>query len=487
MDLKQPISTIQISHVHHAGGVISREAKIAQIEQCLSQKEVNLWQLREHCLTPGGLITSELRRRSWHKLVGIDLDDLNRSAQEQNPSKMATVTINEDPDCVATADTCTTPSPESGDIPSNKLEKSLSNDKELISRDVGRAVYFRYPITEATRGRNSGDEKGEYIESGQSMLTKIILSTISSKVSPTQHEGRLNYYQGFHDVASVVFVNMSREPQLASAILGRIAQSHLRDAMKEDFSDVSALLEIVFYPLLQRIDEKLHDYLILRELGPTVFLTWMITLFSHDIHDSEIASRFFDAIIASHPLMPLYLTLAILTHPLNRQQLFSTSSSEAAMLQVVATGLLSNIDSDFISTLDGFTCQEMIDNALAYMKRVPPESLLTLSKKYDLGQSEILMERCKSLILFEPPKAWALSNNYMHYKDRINEKSRGKGEITLSISAPKEFPNARIATGVTSIMYNENEKPYNGFGESIVKLFGYFAQTCTARSTTMCQ
>lgn len=354
----QPLSTIQISHVN--AGAISREAKIEQIELCLSQKEVNLWQLRELCLTPGGLITSELRRKSWHKLLGINPDEV----KENEFTKPVMITGNEDPDSVATAATCTTP--ESDDVSSNELEKSLSKDKELISRDVGRAVYFRYPITAATRGRNSGDEKVEYIESGQSMLTKIILSTISS-IASSRNDERLNYYQGFHDVASVIFVNMSRELKLASAILERIAQSHLRDAMKEDFSDVSALLEIVFYPLLQRIDERLHDYLILRELGPTVFLTWIITLFSHDIHDAEIASRFFDAIIASHPLMPLYLAVAILTHPNSRQQLFNTSSSEAAMLHVVATGLLSNIDNDFISTLDGFTCQEIIDNALGYM------------------------------------------------------------------------------------------------------------------------
>ena len=344
MKPNQPLSNIEISY--QSADIISRETKIEQIEQCLSQKEVNLWQLRELCLTPGGLITSELRRKSWHKLVGID-SDLNKVTCEKTGDE-------KDPNSVTTNNNS-----------SNELEDALANDKELISRDVGRAVYFRYPITEATRGRNSGDEKDEYIESGQSMLTKIILSTISSSVSSGKE--RLNYFQGFHDVASVIFVNMAREPQLGSAILERIAQSHLRDAMKEDFSDVSALLEVVFYPLLQKIDEKLHDYLILRELGPTVFLTWMITLFSHDIHDSEIASRFFDAIIVSHPLMPLYLTVAILTHPNNRQQIFNTSSSEAAMLQVVATGLLSNIDSDFISTLDGFTCQEMINEALGFM------------------------------------------------------------------------------------------------------------------------
>ena len=160
---------------------------------------------------------------------------------------------------------------------------------------------------------------------------------------------------------------MPREPELACAILQRIAQSHLRDTMMEDFSYVSALLEIVFYPLLQVIDEELHDYLILRELGPTAFLTWMITLFSHDIHDQEIASRMFDAIIASHPLMSLYLMIAALTHPKNRQLLFDANKNEVAMLQVVATGLMSELVDDFVSTHDGLSVQDIIDYALTFM------------------------------------------------------------------------------------------------------------------------
>jgi hypothetical protein len=160
---------------------------------------------------------------------------------------------------------------------------------------------------------------------------------------------------------------MSQEPELACAILHQIAQSHLRDTMMEDFSYMSALLEIVFYPLLQVLDEELHDYMILKEIGPTIFLTWMITLFSHDIHSEEIASRLFDALLVSHPLMSLYLTIAILTQPMNRQKLFRANHSEAAILQVVATSLLSGIVPDFGVTSTRFTAQDIIECALCYM------------------------------------------------------------------------------------------------------------------------
>ncbi len=320
---------------------LSREEKISRIKDCLSQNEVNLWHLRELCLTAGGLMTADLRSRAWHKLVGIDPEDCSYLPDPNINSTKSHIT--------------------------NKLEDSFSDDTELISRDVGRAVYFRYPINEATRGEHSSNNtKSDYMQSGQTMLTKLIVSTVSN-VSDNGEEGRLNYYQGFHDVASVIFVNFSQEPEMSHSILHRLASTHLRDVMMEDFSNISALLESVLYPLLQVIDEELHDYLIERELLPTVFLTWLITLFSHDIHSEEIASRLFDAIIVSHPLMPLYLTIAILIQPKNRQKLFSANKSEAAMLHVVATTLISGIDYDFLPTYNGFTAQDIIEYALGIM------------------------------------------------------------------------------------------------------------------------
>ena len=317
----------------------SKQKKIDEVKECLSHDEVDLWRLRELCLTEGGLMTAELRRSSWPLLVAVDPNDGTMLLDQIRVGKKGKKDRNAEG------------------------EDSFTADTELISRDVGRAVYFRYPITEATRGVDLSDRNVDYIESGQTMLTKLIVTTISENGGG----GRLNYYQGFHDVASVIFVNMSRQPELACGILHQIAQSHLRDTMMEDFSYMSALLEIVFYPLLQIFDEDLHDYMILKELGPTVFLTWLITLFSHDIHSEEIASRLFDAIIVSHPLMPLYLTIAILVQPKNRQKLFCADHSEAAMLQVVASSLLSGIDHDFVSTHAGFSTQDIIECALDFM------------------------------------------------------------------------------------------------------------------------
>jgi len=327
---------------------LTKQEKIREVEDCLSQNEVNLWHLRELCLMRGGLMTAELRRQAWHLLLGVDAD--NHIVTSSSSSVNTTATQSEETKRVEDSD----------------IENSFTDDTELISRDVGRAVYFRYSMTEATKEQLTSQGAEDYIQSGKTMLTRLIVSTIENEADNGQ-DGRLNYYQGFHDVASVIFVNMTRETELACAILHKLAASHLRDAMMQDFTNISALLEIVFYPLLQAVDEELHDYLILRELIPSVFLTWMITLFSHDIHSEQTASRLFDAIIVSHPLLPLYLTIAILIQPKNRQKLFNANRSEAAMMQVVATSLLAGMEYDFQSTHDGFTAQDVIECALGVM------------------------------------------------------------------------------------------------------------------------
>jgi len=353
--------------------------KISEITGCLEKKEVNLWHLRELCLSRGGLINGDLRRRSWHKLTGINRTGLDLS------EKSSTRTIEQ----------------ASGGCSSSGVPPS---DLELISRDVGRAVFFRYkfPNTNppniidenpasnvtttpaeveigaagsSTSTANNNNQRNRSISSGtdystgsdrtgseslpipalltnsdkQSTLAKVIVAAIAGSTSTTTTKfaneapsnNRLHYYQGFHDVASVILANISNRPELAASILRKLAKSHLRDATREDFSGITCFLEIALYPLLQVLDEELHDYFIFRELGPTAFITWIITLFAHDIHDSDRAGRLFDALLASHPLMPLYFSVAILVNPGCRDRIFDTDEDDPGMLHVVVTGLTS--------------------------------------------------------------------------------------------------------------------------------------------------
>jgi hypothetical protein len=46
--------------------------KAEAINLLLLQPDVDLWKLREFCLTEGGLVNDTLRKRAWPKLVGLN-------------------------------------------------------------------------------------------------------------------------------------------------------------------------------------------------------------------------------------------------------------------------------------------------------------------------------------------------------------------------------------------------------------------------------
>jgi len=481
-----------------------RREKISEITGCLEKKEVNLWHLRELCLSRGGLINGDLRRRSWHKLTGINRTGLDLSDKSSTrPIEQA-----------------------SGGYSNSGVPTS---DLELISRDVGRAVFFRYkfpntnppkiidenPASSASTTpteieaagssssiTNNNNPRNRTLSSGtdysigsdqtgldslpipalltntdkQSTLAKVIVTAISGSTSSSTttkfgneppSNSRLHYYQGFHDVASVILANISNRPELAASILRKLAKSHLRDATREDFSGITCFLEIALYPLLQVLDEELHDYFIFRELGPTAFITWIITLFAHDIHDSDRAGRLFDALLASHPLMPLYFSVAILVNPGCRDRIFDTDEDDPAMLHVVVTGLTSCLVDDFEYVdvdSDSFTIQDMIDTSISLMKDVPPEHLLHLAMKYDLGQSETLLKRGHSISLFKAPPSWATASTAP--PDWVQRKERRKASQNSSTSRKASSLNVRASVmGKSEMLGNTNSGNNNHDGK----------------------
>lgn len=61
-----------------------RRVKAAEIHACLTETHynnvVNLWKLRTHALTKGGLLNDEIRKLAWPRLVGLDEEALNCDA-----------------------------------------------------------------------------------------------------------------------------------------------------------------------------------------------------------------------------------------------------------------------------------------------------------------------------------------------------------------------------------------------------------------------
>lgn len=187
-----------------------------------------------------------------------------------------------------------------------------------------------------------------------------------SSFSPMEKDNTLRYYQGYHDVACIVLSTLggcrpvrlisgsttssflysvknynnscsnsngaSLEAMTAAsgldmpaAVLLQISQSHFRDCMRANFVQLQTTMRLTILPLIAYFDPEVHDFLSRCAMEPFFALSWVITWFSHDIRDTDLVKRLFDVFVVSHPLMPIYLAVAMVCHPLNRQDVLQSS------------------------------------------------------------------------------------------------------------------------------------------------------------------
>jgi hypothetical protein len=94
--------------------------------------------------------------------------------------------------------------------------------------------------------------------------------------------GNVHYYQGLHDVASVLLL-VAGEPA-AFEMLCQLSTGHLRDATRSSLDPVIELLGLMG-PIVAAVDEELASHLSKQGLPPFYALSWFITWFSHDLAD----------------------------------------------------------------------------------------------------------------------------------------------------------------------------------------------------------
>mmetsp|Transcript_40168 Transcript_40168/g.70671 ORF Transcript_40168/g.70671 Transcript_40168/m.70671 type:complete len:1044 (-) Transcript_40168:192-3323(-) len=175
---------------------------------------------------------------------------------------------------------------------------------------------------------------------------------------------KIQYYPGMQDLIAVLLLHLE-SPSLTSLLLKQIVESHLlmycsanenddchesfiscTDDVTEDGSsyrkDIDGgcdkvnpnwdVLSLSFFPLLQILDRGLHASLLEIHEGcdfikkevlvfGEVLDNWMSSWFCcHDTLPLEVISRLVDFFLASHPSMPLYLSMAIMCHPIHRDK-----------------------------------------------------------------------------------------------------------------------------------------------------------------------
>jgi hypothetical protein len=185
---------------------------------------------------------------------------------------------------------------------------------------------------------------------------------------------RLRYYQGYHDVSCIFLSalggvskpctdsfpsstvgdkkkNLSKPIEqaitasktastlgleLPCKVLLQISQSHLKDCLKPNFESLTTALRLVVMPLIHHFDPEVHDHLTMCGMEPFFCLSWIISWFSHDVRDTSLVKRLFDVFIVSHQLMPIYMSIAMVLHPYNREEILSTECEFASVHKILA-------------------------------------------------------------------------------------------------------------------------------------------------------
>ncbi|KAE8600021.1 hypothetical protein XENTR_v10017436 [Xenopus tropicalis] len=224
-----------------------RKQKSLQIHRALTSDPVDIDVLRGAAESDGGLLSQEIRRKVWPKLLSVNVFHLP-------------------------------PKPGRG-------VRCRHPDYNQVQMDVRRSLK-RFPA-----GMRDA-ERSVLLE----QLTDMILSVLQS-------HPELHYYQGFHDIAVTLLLTVGL--RLGTGMLSTLATHHLRDFMDPTMDRTKHILHYLM-PLIQSESSELHSFLVRSEVGCIFALSWLITWYSHVLTNYQHILRLYDFFLASHPLMPVY-------------------------------------------------------------------------------------------------------------------------------------------------------------------------------------
>jgi len=209
------------------------------------------------------------------------------------------------------------------------------------------------------------------------------------------------YYQGLHDVASVVLMVCGEAA--AYPLLERLVLGPLRECTRPTLEPVTTLLALLM-PLLAAADPSLHAFLVRSGVLPFFGLAWVLTWHCHDAADLPTAARLFDLFLASGPLLPLYVGAAALL------------ADRAALLALPCEAPEVHRHLTALNPLALLSADELAARALALHREHPP-ARLQLAAGVKLG---------KALTHYAPPR---------QAPGRAKSPHRGGPSVRLAVGA----------------------------------------------------
>jgi hypothetical protein len=143
-------------------------------------------------------------------------------------------------------------------------------------------------------------------------LSEVIIGVLR------RHPG-LNYYQGYHDVISVLLVvlipqaegivDIEKSLESVVEVASRLSLHLLRDNMTVNMEPTMGHLKVL-RNLLRLVDANIANQVEAASPLPYFALPWLISLFAHELN-GDLTANVMDYILARGPISVLYLAIAV--------------------------------------------------------------------------------------------------------------------------------------------------------------------------------
>ncbi|KAJ3767749.1 rab-GTPase-TBC domain-containing protein [Lentinula raphanica] len=160
-------------------------------------------------------------------------------------------------------------------------------DEQQIRLDTDRS-FVMYP---------DGDVQGH-----QQSLNELLVSIFRRHPS-------LSYFQGYHDIITVLFLTLP--PSLRFPCAEKVSLHWTRDAMGDGLEPVLGLLRFLA-KLIAAVDVELAK--LLKRVAPLPYfaLSNLLTMFAHNVPTLPLIQHVFDYLLARPPIALVYLTAAVI-------------------------------------------------------------------------------------------------------------------------------------------------------------------------------
>ena len=188
-------------------------------------------------------------------------------------------------------------------IPKNNGEKELI----IVERDLPRCIYYQY--------KNNNNK----IKLDLNKLKQYLTNFLTEK----NHKEIYSYYQGFLDLSIYIYlINKTKKEEDFKNNLLIFTELYLKDfitpSISNDSDDVFNNCVQLIAEIINLIDKNIGKFFYEDKVPLTLFISWAITTFSHDIYNFDVFQRIFEFILLNEPFSSFFITAFIIVNHLKK-------------------------------------------------------------------------------------------------------------------------------------------------------------------------